>query len=188
MKPQQQRTIRARAFSMIEMVIVITIIGIVAAIVAPRFADAGAGRRLAAAKRTLTNDTEMAKRLARAGGITYTLGVYPNQNMYVLVEGTDIKRDAVVFTRDFDDDPYNIDITRTNKGNPAFIVITPYGEFIDSFTVGLSDGDVEVTAAYAGRDQEAAAVTKTDPDVEVTVGPVHLKVDLGLGLGVNLGL
>ena len=59
---------------MIEMVIVITIIGIVSAIVVPRFADAGAGRRLAAAKRTLTNDTEMAKRLARAGGATTRMG------------------------------------------------------------------------------------------------------------------
>lgn len=170
-------------FSMIEMVIVVAIIAIAAAIAVPRFADAGSGRRLTAAKRTLESDVQLAKRLARTGGGAYTLGFYPDQNMYVIIEGTEIKREAVVFTRDFDDEPFKLEISGTSLGASAFVVVTPYGELVDSFTVKIRDRGTEIPIAFAGRDKGSVAVTETDNAIKVTVGPVNLDVDLGKLLG-----
>lgn len=170
-------------FSMLEMVIVVAIIAIAAAIAVPRFADAGSGRRLAAAKRTLESDVQLAKRLARAQGVAYTLGFYPDENMYVIIEGTEIKRSAVVFTRDFDAEPFTLDISSTSLGASAFVVVTPYGELVDSFTVTIRDGGIEIPIAFAGRDKGSVAVTETDNAVKITVGPVSLDVDLGKLLG-----
>ena len=137
-------------FSLIELVIVISIIGIVSAIAVPRFTDAAAGRRLSAAKRTLIADIEYAKLRARATSKIYVIVFYPSKNKYILAEGTDVRVGTIVFTRDFDDNPYKIGIARTNLGGQEYSVVTPFGELSPGFTVGLTDNDVEITVPFTG--------------------------------------
>jgi len=139
-----------RAFSMIELVIVVAITGIVAAIAVPKFADAGSGRRISAAKRTLIADVEMAQLRARATSKAHVIKFYPDENSYIIVEGTDIKRESVILTRDFDPDPYSIGINRTSLGTNQYAVISAFGDISPTFVVGLIHDNIETAVIFTG--------------------------------------
>lgn len=138
------------AFSLIELVIVIAIIGVITTIAVPRFADAGSGRRLSAAKKTLLSDIEMVKLRARATSKVHAIKFYPSLDMYVIVEGSDVKKDAVVLLRDFRADPFDLIISRTSLSSPRIVVITPYGDVSPAFSVGIEDDGVELTIVVDG--------------------------------------
>ena len=141
---------QSKGFSMIEMVIVVAIIGIMATIAIPRFADAGSGRRLSAAKRTLIKDIESAQTRARATSKVHVIKFYPSENRYIIVEGEDIRREAVILVRDFDEDPYTLGIKRTNLGGDEYAVISVYGDIAPGFTIGLLDDGIEIVVEIGG--------------------------------------
>ena len=152
---------------MIELVIVVAITGIIAAIAVPKFADAGSGRRVSAAKRTLIADVEMAQIRARAGSKIHVIRFYPDENSYIIVEGTDIKRDAVILSRDFDSDPYSIGIKRTNLGTDQFVVISAFGEISPAFAVGLLNDGIETIVSFGGIEDIGVVPAETITIAEV---------------------
>lgn len=154
-------SIITRGFSMIEMVMVIAIIGIITAIALPKFAHAGAGRRLSAAKNTLISDIEMVKLRARGTSKVHVIKFYPDENKYIIVEGTDIKREAVILSRDFDDEPYTVGLSRTTIGASESAVISVYGDMSPGFLVGFTDGEVEITTSFDGIADFGVAITET---------------------------
>lgn len=137
-------------FSMIELTIVITIVGVIAAIAVPRFADAGSGRRLSAAKRTLIADIQMVKLRARATSKIHVIKFYTNENKYIVVEGTDLNRDAIIHTRDFDDDPFAISMSRTSLVGDNVVVVSAMGDITPAYTVFLVDNGIEIPVEFAG--------------------------------------
>tara|TARA_R110002072_G_scaffold42064_20_gene118644 strand:+ start:69480 stop:69986 length:507 start_codon:yes stop_codon:yes gene_type:complete len=166
---------------MFELVIVITIIGIVSTIAIPKFADAGSGRRLSAAKKTLLEDIEFAKLRARSTSKMHLIKFYPGKDIYIIVEGTDINREAVILKRDFAASPYTVDLSRTNLGADNTAVFTVYGDASPAFRVGLQDHGAEITVDIEG--VEDVGVT---PVVNIVVDEVEkLLADVGslLGLG-----
>jgi len=175
------RSATRRAFSMFELVIVVTIIGIVATIAIPKFADAGSGRRLSAAKKTLLEDIELAKLRARSTSKMHLIKFYPDQNMYILVEGTDINRESVVLKRDFSESPYTVNLVKTSLGKEGTAAITIYGDVSPAFTVGIQNQDTDIEIAIDGI--EDVGVT---PVVNILADEVEkLLTDVGslLGLG-----
>jgi len=140
----------ARGFSMMELAIVVSIVGIIAAIAVPKFADAGSGRRLSAAKKALIADIEMAQLRARATSKTHAIKFYPNENKYIIVEGTDVRKEAIILTRDFDDNPFNLGIKRTNIGGNEIVVVSVYGEISPSFTVQLIENGTSISVVFGG--------------------------------------
>ncbi len=175
------RSTTRRAFSMFELVIVITIIGIVATIAIPKFADAGSGRRLSAAKKTLLEDIELAKLRARSTSKMHLIKFYPEKNMYILVEGIDINRESVIVKRDFSGSPYTLNLVKTSLGKEGTAAITVYGDVSPAFTVGLQNQGSDIEIAIDG--VEDVGVT---PVVNIVVDEVEkLLADVGslLGLG-----
>lgn len=169
----------ARGFSMMELVIVVSILAIIAAIAVPRFADASSGRRLNAAKNTLLADVEMAKLRARATSSPHLIKFYPSENRYLIVEGTDVKREAIILTRDFDDNPYNLGIHRTDVGGDEILVITAFGDASPASRIQLIDGSVTIVVDIEGVGDPGVTPTLTIPIDEVI--DLDIKV-----LGVSL--
>ncbi len=149
----------ARGFSLVELVLVVAIIGIIAAIALPKFAHADAGRKLMAAKRVLLSDIEMTALRARAKSKVHVIKFYPDENRYIIVEGTVLKRQAVILSRDFDEDPYAMGISRTTLGADQTVVFSVYGDLSPGFMVGLTDGEVEITVSIGGLSTLSIAVT-----------------------------
>jgi len=156
-----------RAFSMIELVIVLAIIGIVSVIALPKFAHADSGRRLSAAKNTLIADIDYAKLRARTTGKIHVIQFYPTIDKYIIVEGTTISRNAVILSRDFTLDPYKIDLSRVNLSGDKTSVITVYGQLSPGFNVGLADDGVELMVTFDGIAAVGVIVTSAITGQEV---------------------
>lgn len=160
--------IKSHGFSMIEMVIVVTIIGIMATIAIPKFADAGSGRRLSSAKRTLIGDIESAQLRARATSKVHVVKFYPSENRYIIFEGEDVRREAAILVRDFDEEPYTLGLNRTNLGGDEYAVISVYGDITPGFSVGLLDDGIEIAVVIGGVADFGVTPTLTITDGEAT--------------------
>ena len=130
-----------RAFSLIEMVMVVTIIGIVSAIALPQFTSSQTGSRISVAKKIILSDIEIVKLRARATSKTHIIKFYPADNRYIVYEGTTLNRNSAVLLRDLSESPFELGIDLTSLGKSQTVTITAYGEVSPSFTVGIvADG------------------------------------------------
>lgn len=172
---------KSSAFSLVELVIVVSILGILAAIALPKFADAASGRRLLAAKNSIVNDIENAKLQARAASTQHAIVFDITRERYVIARGTEINKDSIILLRDLKEEPFGIQIARTNlTGNSA--VITPFGDVSPAFGLELTDGSNIIQVMFDG-----IADTGITPVVNVTEEEIK---DLGVigGLFDALGL
>jgi prepilin-type N-terminal cleavage/methylation domain-containing protein len=170
-----------RAFSLIELVIVLAIVAIAAAIAVPAFTDASAGRELHAAQRMILADIDAAKLRARATSTTHTIRFYPDKERYIVAEGTDITRADILLTRDLAASPFSMDLDDTSL-DAHTAIITPLGEVYPAFTLDLVNGGTTITLDIDG------IADKGPVDVKVDVGDIlEVKVDLGIA-SIKLGL
>jgi prepilin-type N-terminal cleavage/methylation domain-containing protein len=174
------------AFSMIEMVLVVIIIGVIAAIAAPRFAEAGSGRRLSSASKIIERDISSIQLRAKATGKIHTLVFYPASDMYIALEGTDIRKDAIVFMRELDEAPLSLDLARTDIGDNQDIVISAFGGFDKAFTVTVADDGIEREVSFTANGFTRPAITETDTDLEVDVKVLEVEIKLDSGFGLSL--
>lgn len=168
----------SKAFSLFELVIVVAIIGVISVIAIPKFSDAGSGRRLSAAKKTLLADIEMTKLRARATSKVHVIKFYPANEKYVIVEGAEVTREAVILLRDFSESPFDLGILRTSLGDSGLVSITVYGDVNPSFNVGLIDDGVEVVVTIDGIEDTGLSIVDNLSAVD-TVG-----IDVALGRAV----
>ena len=161
-----------RGFSLIEVVIVVTIIGIIATIAVPKFADAGSGRRLSAAQKVLRADIATAKLRARATSKVHAIKFYPDDEYYVIIEGTTVKPSAIIIKRDLSADPYRVGIKRTSLGVVPYSIITPFGDLSPAFSVTVDDQGIEIPVSFDGIASTGLTVVDTVVDIQ----------DLGLGV------
>jgi len=175
------------AFSMIEMVLIVVIMGIIVAIAAPRFADAGSGRRRNAAMNAIQRDVETVQLRAKATGKMHTIVFYPDEEMYVAFEGTDIKREAIVLARELDAQPLGVELSRTDIGGDNNIVVSVFGELEKGFRVRVIDDGIEKEVEFTAAGFTREAVTESDSVVEIKTGIADLSLGKG-GLKLKLGL
>jgi len=74
-----------RAFTLFELIVVLSITTILASIVAPKYASAVARYRLESAARRIVGDIEQTRALARASGTTQVLSFAPSTHSYSIV-------------------------------------------------------------------------------------------------------
>lgn len=173
------------AFSMIELVLVISIIGVTAAIAMPRFADASTGRVLVSAEKLIREDLENVALRARAVGKIHTVVFYPDREVYCVFEGTSIAKEALVLTNNLSSSPYGLDLVGTNLTDD-YCVITAFGEVRPGFTVQVATGGITKSIVIEGaatRDVVTDVSAPLDdllPDAIDTVKGVLDKLGLGL--------
>ncbi len=155
---RQHRT----GFSLLELVIVVTIMGIIAAIAVPRFGEASEGRRLQAARNILLDDIQAAKLRARATSKQHVIQFYPDKEMYAIFEGNEIKGGALVLSRTLSEDPFNIEIHRTNLTGDLVAIITPFGDLSPPFRIQLIENSTTLTVNLDGIADTGKSVVVTD--------------------------
>jgi prepilin-type N-terminal cleavage/methylation domain-containing protein len=186
MNTTRHSTTRA-AFSMIEVIMVILVMGIIATIAAPRFADAGTGRKLNAAISIVEDDIDSVKLRARATGKSHLIVFYPADEMYVAFEGLEIDRNQIVLARSLDSSTLDVELSRTNIGDNEDIVVSELGELEKDFSIGVMNQGIEEIISFTGVGFTRPTVTETDSVVEIKTGILDVSLGEG-GLGLKLGL
>ena len=122
-----------RAFSLVELVIVIAIIVTLGAIAAPRYALSATRYRCDAAMRRVAADLEYARAFARSSGTTVTVTFDVGAEAYEIsgVDGLRIRTDT--YRVELDEGPYNASLFSAwfdaflVPDDPAAIIFDPYG-------------------------------------------------------------
>ncbi len=148
---------RTRAFTMIELVIVLLIISMLTAVAAPTFLDSLLFHRVESAARRVKSDLELIRsqaRLTSAGqSITFT------NSSYTLVGVTSLDKPSSVYTVDLSKEPFALSSATANFGGDTTVSFDGYG-------TPSSGGTVVLTAKSHQR-----TVSLNATSGEVTVSP-----------------
>lgn len=130
------------------------ILATVAAIAAPRYAQALAGQRLAAAARRVAADLLFAKRQAKHTGSSRTVSFNVGANRYDVSDEEDLDHPGQPYRVFLDHDPYQAVIVSADFGGDAAIVFDGYGEpdtggFV-TIQVGSKQGTISVDLSTGG--------------------------------------
>jgi len=160
-----RRVILRRAVSMIELVIVIMVMGILAAVAAPAFYDSLVHHRVESAAHRVKADLELARQTARLKSttqtITFTNSAYLFGNS---VRGLDDPSES--YTVDLADAPYGLSYATANFANTQTVAFDGYGTPTSGGTVVL---------AIKGHQ---CIVTLDGVSGEVSISSVHVRGNL----------
>lgn len=143
------------AFSYIELVLVLAIITVVAAVAAPRYFGAMANYRADAAARRLAADLELAREAARAASAPRSITFDNANDRYRTAAG-----DAVELT----DEPYGAVIVSVvfspaapvNGGDPGALTFDGYGKPGRTCMITLAAGDTQRTVTVGASSGEVS--------------------------------
>src|SRR5689334_17817856 len=119
------RSRRRCAFTILELVIVLLIMGILTAVAAPKFFDSLLFHRVESAARRVKADLELARTQARltsaSQSVTFTGSVYTLSNTKSL------DKPGSVYSVDLKKEPYSLDSATPNFSNAATVSFDGYG-------------------------------------------------------------
>lgn len=116
-----------RAFSLVEMVMVVVLMGILAAVAAPRYATFLREQRLDSAESRIRADLALAQRRARYLGAAQTLSFVPATNGYSIAGMTDPDHAGVTYSVKLADEPYGVTLVSANIGGDGDLVFDGHG-------------------------------------------------------------
>jgi len=118
-----------RAFSLVEMLLVLVIMAVMAAVAIPRFSSAEARHRVEAAARRVAADLDLARQRARAAGANRSVIFNPGAARYRLpgVAHPDRPGSPDDYTVELGQAPYGAAITAVDFGGDAAIVFDGFG-------------------------------------------------------------
>lgn len=131
---------RRRGFTLVELILVLVIMGVLAAIAVPRFSQATARQQLEAAADRVVADLNRASTRARAASQTTTVLFNLSSDQYGIsaVGGQ-------ALTVDLSSPPYEVDITSAKFGSYRYAQFNAFGVPVESGTVVLKRGGSSVT-------------------------------------------
>ncbi len=129
---RQQNSANQPGFTLVELVLVMVITGVLAAIAMPRFAQASANQRLEAAADRVVADLKLASTRARAASAPATMTFDRDAGKYQL--------DAVAgnaFTVELDEMPYGVTFESVDFGGTTVAAFNAYGMPVNAGSVTL---------------------------------------------------
>lgn len=148
---------RTGGFSLFELLIVVSLMGIVAAVAVPRYANSIGRYRAESAARRVAADLALAKAKARASSAPQTVTFNPAAGTYTISAMRSLDHPADPYTVDLSAEPYHVAITYASFGG------APQAQF-DMFGSPLWDGTVTVRAGEYAR---SVQLSKSDGSVTV---------------------
>lgn len=130
---------RHNGFTLVELVLVILIVGVIAAIAMPRFAQASARQQLEAAARRVEADLNQARIRARAASRSVTVTFDVNRNLY---QFNNEGGEATIVELGMS--PYNVSIANADFSGNAKAYFNGYGLPASGGTVTLSSGSGKI--------------------------------------------
>ncbi len=129
------------AFTLLELIVVMAIIGVVASIAVPRYANFVARGRADAAARRVVADLAFAQRLARQSGSAQRVSFSTDLDRYVLVGVPDPDHAGQDYSVALPVDPYQARINSADFGGSLEIVFDGYGVPDNGGAVVVKVGD-----------------------------------------------
>jgi prepilin-type N-terminal cleavage/methylation domain-containing protein len=136
--------VRRRAFSLIELVVVLSIVGVMAAVAIPRYGRAISRTRVEQAADRVVHDLHLAADRARALSQPYHAVFSTTKDYYRLAEGVATKagildRQSVVY---LGRDPYLVNILQVNFGGSVGVTFDAFGTPDAHGQISLRAGNV----------------------------------------------
>ncbi len=139
---------RRQGFNLFELVLVLAIMGIVAAIAVPRFGRASARYRAAVAARRVVRDLELASRTARNAGASRSLAFDSASGQYTISDLAGLEKSTAPYRVDLSAEPYQSRIDSVDFGGDAEVVFNGYGVGDSGGTIVLKCGDITQTIVF----------------------------------------
>lgn len=159
---------RRRAFTYLELILVIAILGIVAGIAVPRFGNFIARRRVDAAATRIATDLALARREAKFSSSTLTVSFNVGADSYTLVGMDDPDHAGREYAVPLTEEPYNASITSADFGGDFEVIFDGYGVPDSGGTLVVAVGSYRKTLTL---NADTGRVTVSDVSVEGIVPP-----------------
>ena len=131
-----------RAFSLLELVLILAIIAVVAAIAAPRYASSLANYRVEAAAQRIIRDLGVARAEARSGSTNITVTFDVANNKYAIAGVAGLESSASPAGLTLSDAPYYAQLLNASFGIDEIVVFDGYGLPDSGGTVVVGVGGV----------------------------------------------
>ncbi len=155
----RQRRARSSAFSLLELIIVLVILGTIASLASVRYAGAASTYRIEAAASRLAADLRQARQraLARSSEVFVTFDTtdesYQVRTREEIANGDEGSTQSLTgaIQVQLDDEPYRVSISRLNvTGGRPEVVFNAFGTADSDMTVELKTGDRKRTVTLVG--------------------------------------
>ncbi len=140
-----------RAFTMIEMVLVVVIVGMVALLAVPRLSASRVGLRLDAAEARLRSEFAAISALSRSTGRTHAIQFNADNSELRVFEGKAADKDHLVYAVSLAARPYTTRIgSVTIADGRATVVVDPYGIYSSDAKVQITSGSISRVVSLGG--------------------------------------
>lgn len=141
-----------RGYSLFELVVVLALVALVAALAVPRYVSSVARYRAEAAARRIVADLALARAKAKAASATQVVTFNPATGSYSVTGVRDLDLKAGVYTVSLSRSPYNVSIDYADFGGVPQAKFNMYGSAPFGGKVVVRAGDYACTVALNADD------------------------------------